>query len=90
MNIKSITLEINGVDVSIPLDQAKELHKQLGELFDKKSVSVPIFMERPAPYNPNIWYSNGSNTAGGVANCTTTSKLDKLLKGSSNGLDTSC
>ena len=54
-----------GQKVSLSIDEAKDLHKQLDELFGVEYIpSTPIYIERdrfyrqPTRYYPEFWYSN--------------------------------
>ena len=64
--IKKITLDIDGKEIELSLDQANKLKDDLESLLNKKRVEyVPINNPLPVtttwPKYPNeIWYSNGT------------------------------
>lgn len=55
----------NGTKIELSLDEARELHEQLHELFGKETTvipSAPVIIERdrwypPSPYYPQVWCS---------------------------------
>lgn len=50
-----IVLEVDGQTVQLTLDEARDLHAQLAELFVSKVTTVPIVIERdryPGPWTP--------------------------------------
>lgn len=49
MSIKKITIDIDGKEIEMTLEQAKALHRELGQLFDSPT---PIYPYYPYPYNP--------------------------------------
>lgn len=65
--IKKIILGLDGKEVELSLDQAKELHGLLAEMFSVTTATVPwypIFIEHRHPYwdyHANIW----NDTSGG-------------------------
>lgn len=77
MKIKSIKIEIAGEDKELTLEQARELHQELGELLDK-NVTAPIVLQ---PFNPywsiyppyRITCGEVGSTGGGAPITTTTS-----------------
>ena len=61
MKINKIILETSkNKEIGLTIDEAKELHKQLDEIFGKNYVaSTPIIIGRDdwfRPYNP-VWYT---------------------------------
>lgn len=52
MSIKKITIELDGKEIDLTLEQAKQMHRQLAELFASQP-NVPYF-----PYVPAVWPSD--------------------------------
>lgn len=55
--IKSVTIEINGQEITVPVDVARELSKELKDLFEKKAAPFewPICPQVPAlPQIPSL------------------------------------
>ena len=53
--IKKIVVEVNGEELVLTLDAAKELHKILDELFDKKT--EVIIRDKPTYVYPPYYYT---------------------------------
>jgi hypothetical protein len=60
--IKSITVKIGDSEHTMTIEEARGLHKALGELFEPASpiyIERPVWVERPwpSPYRPTpYWY----------------------------------
>jgi len=66
MKVKKIVLEVKGKEVSVSIDEAKELRTVLNELFEKEIhyLPGPVIREH-TPYNPNpFWYGHTHTTNG--------------------------
>ena len=50
----------NGVEVTLDVNEAKELHAKLGEIFDKKIEKEYIPYPTFPYYSPTIWYNDGT------------------------------
>lgn len=78
-SISKIVLNINGKEIELSVEEAKDLKKMLGELFQEKAIPYipyqpPIVIERWRPYISPYWSSQYkgndilyvSNTTGGA------------------------
>ena len=81
MKLKLTGIELTTTDgkkVALTLDEARDLHRQLAELFAYKETVVyrdPKWWEQPVrPY----WYSHNI-PAGGIAQCNNTDKMTLAL-----------
>lgn len=54
VKVSRIVLVINGKEISLSIEEAKELYGLLGELFEQKKETVVIKRER-YPYYPHIY-----------------------------------
>lgn len=73
MKVKKIVLEVKGKEVSVSIDEAKELRTVLNEIFEKEIIywPSPVVVREINPYNPygsigGIRYGSNSN---GTENC---------------------
>ena len=66
MKIKKIVLDIKGKEVSMTLDEAKELRDELGKLVEKEYTypNYPDFYREP--YGSPFWYYAPTTTCGSV------------------------
>jgi len=54
VKVKRIVLNINGKEIPLTLDEAKELSKVLGEMFEEKTVVREVVRDRW--HYPYVWY----------------------------------
>ena len=63
----------NGVEVTLDVNEARELHAKLGEIFDKKIEKEYIPYPSFPYYPPTIWYNTDPNPQPGITYYTTSS-----------------
>ena len=88
--LKKIILELKGKQITLTLEQAKELHGELNELFAEKSYVpyYPYFQPYPSPYISPTWYTTsniGDTTNFTDLSATTVTNSDCYLGQSTTG-----